>query len=81
MEWRRSVVQSLKALGDLHDIVKEGFDLVDRRLEGIEQRLDGVDQRLDRMAEDIHTIKTLLGIANLDPEAVKAAVFADRISH
>lgn len=38
------------------------------------RRLDGIDGRLDGIADDVHVIKTLLGIADLDPEQVRTAV-------
>ena len=43
-----------------------------------QNHLDHADltRRVDNLADNMHTVKTLLGIAALNPEVVRAAVFA-----
>ena len=47
-------------------------------LKSIDKRFDKLDYQFKNLREDVHLIKTLLGIVNIDLKTLRPAVFADQ---
>lgn len=55
--------------------IERRFDALDNRLASVENEVRGLRSEVRSLKDDTYLIKAILGIANINPESLRKAVF------
>ena len=69
------VQQTLKQIAEVVTEINTQLGSVEKRLGSVEKRLSSLEKKVDDLQGDVYVVKTMLGIAHVNPDTLRRAVF------